>query len=155
MSVKDSDSHKLMYHPIHLTKWLNNELTPMYAEIGITNKCNHRCKFCTLDWITNGVDSIDKNIMMTCIKDMAEMGVKVTYYAGEGEPTLHKDLSNFISYGKSLGMSQAISTNGSLFNKDMANKILKHLSWIRFSIDAGTPETHAIIHGVSSKSYKI
>jgi radical SAM protein with 4Fe4S-binding SPASM domain len=50
-------------------------------------------------------------------------------------------------------MSQAISTNGSLFNKDMANKILKHLSWIRFSIDAGTPETHAIIHGVSSKNY--
>jgi len=154
MSVKDSDSHKLMYHPNKVTQWLNGEFTPMYTEIGVTNKCNHRCKFCTLDWITHGVDNIDKDVMINCIKDMSEMGVKVNYYAGEGEPTLHKNLSEFITYGKSLGMSQAISTNGSLFDKNLANKILKHLSWIRFSIDAGTSKTHSEIHGVSMNSYK-
>jgi radical SAM protein with 4Fe4S-binding SPASM domain len=91
--------------------------------------------------------------MMNCIKDMADLGVKVTYYAGEGEPTLHKDLAKFISYGKSLGMSQAISTNGESFDKQLAEKILPHLSWIRFSIDAGTAKTHAAIHGVTVKSY--
>ena len=124
MSVKDSDTHKLMYHPAYVEKWLNNELVPLNAEIGITNRCNHRCKFCGLDWLTHGVDNIDKDVMIRCLKDMADMGVKVTYYAGEGEPTLHKDFAEFITYGKSLGMSQSVSTNGSLFNKELANKIL-------------------------------
>lgn len=149
MSVKDCDSHKLMYHPRHLTSWLDNNPSPLHAEIGVTNKCNHRCKFCTLDWITRGVDVIDKDILLKTIKDMARMGVKSIYYAGEGEPTLHSNISDFIEYGKSLGISQSISTNGTLFNKNMAEKTLPHLSWIRFSLDAATEDTYSKIHGVN------
>jgi len=155
MSVKDSDSHKLMYHPQCLIKWMNGEYVPFHAEVGITNKCNHKCKFCILDWSTHGKNEIDKDVFMNTLKEMAEMGVKSVYYAGEGEPTLHKNLVEFIKYGKQLGMGQAISTNGSLFNKKMATEILGDLSWLRFSIDAGTAETHALIHGISPKNYDI
>jgi radical SAM protein with 4Fe4S-binding SPASM domain len=154
MSVKDCDSHKLMYHPKEVSEWIDgNSFPPIHAEIGITNKCNHKCVFCTLDWINHGVDSIDKDVMMACLKDMAEMGVKSIYYAGEGEPTLHKNLSDFISYGKSMGISQSISTNGSRFDIEMAEKSLPHLSWVRFSVDAGNADEYSSIHKVSALEF--
>ena len=155
MSVKDCDSHKLHYHPKYIVDWMNNKPTPIHAEIGITNRCNHSCTFCVLDWTTHGAHDINTDIYMSTLKEMADMGVKSIYYAGEGEPTLHKDLPTFINYGKSLGMGQALSTNGSVLNKTMSEKIIKDLSWIRFSVDAGTPKTHASIHGVSEKNYDI
>jgi len=155
MSVKDCDSHKLQYHPRAVSNWLNGELTPLHAEIGVTNKCNHNCEFCVLDWTTHGIKTIDKDIFMNCLKEMSEMGVKSVYYAGEGEPTLHKDLAEFIMYGKSLGMGQSLSTNGSIISGKMAEDIIRNLSWIRFSVDAGTAKTHAKIHGVSEKNYQV
>jgi len=154
MSVKDCDSHKLMYHPIELAKWINGEtVPPIHAEIGITNRCNHRCKFCTLDWINHGSNDIDREVMMRCLKDMFEMGVKSIYYAGEGEPTLHSSLSEFINYAYNLGIRQSISTNGSRYTADLSEKTLGGLSWIRFSVDAGTSKTYSLIHGVSENEY--
>jgi len=155
MSVRDCDSHKLMYHPKQLVKWLNDEPVPLHAEIGITNRCNHRCKFCILDWTTHGQMDIDTNVLDKTLKEMSEMGVKSAYYAGEGEPTLHKDFAHFIEYGKSLGISQSVSTNGTLYTKELAEKTLKHLSWMRFSIDTGTADTYSKIHGVAPKFYDI
>jgi radical SAM protein with 4Fe4S-binding SPASM domain len=155
MSVKDCDSHKLIFHPKEVGKWLNNEvIAPLHAEIGITNKCNHRCKFCTLDWITHGSDSMDKNVMMNCLNDMGSIGVKSIYYAGEGEPTLHENLSDFIKYGKSVGISQSMSTNGSKFKDDIAENVLCDLSWIRFSVDAGNSAIYSDIHGVKESEYE-
>lgn len=155
MSVRDCDSHKLMYHPRHLVKWLNGEYVPLHAEIGITNRCNHKCKFCILDWITHGSVDIGKDVLTRTFSDMSEMGVKSIYYAGEGEPTLHPDFPYFVEYGRSLGMSQSLSTNGTLFKKDMAGRVLPHLSWIRFSVDAGTPDTYSGIHGIAPKFYDV
>lgn len=154
MSVKDCDTHKLMYHPLELSKWLVGEsISPIHAEIGITNRCNHKCKFCTLDWINHGADSLSKKAMIDCLGEMRDVGVKSIYYAGEGEPTMHPNLVDFIERGKQLGISQSMSTNGSLFNKEMAEQTLKNLAWIRFSVDAGDPKTYSLIHGVSGKEF--
>ena len=155
MSVKDCDLHKLFYHPNEVSKWLNgNIIAPLHAEIGITNRCNHRCKFCTLDWITHGINSLEKEVTIKCLRDMGEIGVKSIYYAGEGEPTLHENLADFIEYGKSIGISQAISTNGSRFKDNVAERTLKHLSWIRFSVDAGDSKTYTNIHGVKESEFE-
>lgn len=154
MSIKDVDSHKLMYHPENVTQWVQNGITPpLHAEIGVTNKCNNKCIFCTLDWIERGVNDIDSNIMINCLKELGELGTKSVYYAGEGEPTMHKDIAKFINYGKTLGISQAISTNGGVFNNDMAEDIIPNLSWIRFSIDAATSSTYSKIHGVAEREF--
>lgn len=155
MSVKDCDSHKLMFHPKEVSKWLSGEdIAPIHAEVGITNKCNHKCKFCTLDWVTHGSNSIDKDVMINCLNDMGEMGVKSMYYAGEGEPTLHENLSDFVQIGKNNGISQSMSTNGSKFEKNIAEKTLGNLSWIRFSVDAGDSKIYSDIHGVKESEFE-
>ena len=45
------DSHKLIYHPNEVSKWMNKEIiAPIYVEIGPINTCNHDCIFCGLDF---------------------------------------------------------------------------------------------------------
>lgn len=157
MGIKDVDSHKLSFHPHRLCKWLNGEpCAPLHVELGITNRCNHHCKFCTLNWINHGSVDIDSNIMLKTIDDFSEMGVKSIYFAGEGEPTLHKGLSNFIHKASGLNIKVALSTNGSAYDKELALKTLDKLSWMRFSLDASKPSTYRELHGVDTvEFYKV
>ena len=154
MSIRDVDTHKLSYHPERVAAWLRGETVfPLHVEMGITNRCNHRCKFCALDWITHGANDISTEVLLRTTKDMANAGVKSIYFAGEGEPTLHKDFSLVLNKAKEYGLSCAVSTNGSNFTKDVCETALPALSWIRFSVDAATKETHSKLHGVSTKEF--
>lgn len=154
MSLKDIDSHKLGYHPERVATWLKDGTCyPLHIEAGITNKCNHKCIQCTLDWINHKSDSIDSEVFVRMLHNAAKIGVKSIYFAGEGEPTLHKDLPLFVKTAFDLGMKVAVSTNGSLFTATLADKILPYLAWLRFSVDAVTNETFAKIHGVDVSEF--
>ncbi len=150
----DIDNHKLMYHPGRVTEWLRTgDCFPIYVEIGPTNSCNHRCIFCALDYLNYGKDFIDKEVMLTTLKDMANSGVKSVMFAGEGEPLLHKEIDLFVQKSKQHGLDISITTNGALFDKERAEKILQHLSWIRFSIDASSAGTYSKVHKVKEDEF--
>lgn len=148
------DSHKLIYHPERVAEWRSRgDCAPIYVEIGPTNRCNHRCSFCALDWLETGKADIDSEIMIETLKDMADFGVKSVMFAGEGEPLLHRDICDFVWQSKEQGMDVAITTNGVPFTQKKAEKCLPHLSWMRFSIDAGTPKEYARVHGTRAEDF--
>ena len=149
MSLKDIDTHKLGYHPERVAEWKKDGWCyPLHIEAGITNRCNHRCIQCTLDWINHKRDDIDPQVFVQTLMDAASIGVKAVYFAGEGEPTLHHDLPLFVKTAHSLGMKVALSTNGAMLTPDIAYQVLPYLSWIRFSVDAANDETFSKVHGV-------
>lgn len=46
------DSHKLIYHPEQVAKWLRGEnIYPIEVEISPSGACNHRCVFCAVDYV--------------------------------------------------------------------------------------------------------
>jgi cyclic pyranopterin phosphate synthase len=148
------DNHKLMYHPERVEEWKSKgDCSPIYAEIGLTNRCNHKCVFCALDYLEHQSADINSNVLYSNLEDMAYYGVKSVMFAGEGEPLLHEDTAGFVKFAKQMGMDVSITTNGILFHKKEAEKILPYLSWIRFSVDAGTPETYAELHGTSRSAF--
>lgn len=148
------DSHKLIYHPERVAEWKKTgDCFPIYVEMGLTNKCNHQCIFCALDWLERGGADIDKKAMLAALKDMAEHGVKSIMFAGEGEPLLHKNAMDFVQTANELGIDVSITTNGVLFDREKAEKYLQFLSWIRFSVDAGTRETYADIHKTRAEDF--
>jgi radical SAM protein with 4Fe4S-binding SPASM domain len=154
MSVKDVDSHKLGYHPERVVEWKQNGICfPLHIEVGLTNKCNHACIQCTLDWINHKSDIIETEVFLKTLEDAAKMGVKSIYFAGEGEPTLHKDLPLFVKKAYDLGMKISLATNGSKLDREMSEKIMPYLSWIRFSVDAATKETFSKIHRVGINEF--
>jgi len=54
---------------------------------------------------------------------------------------------------KQAGLDVAITSNASLLTPELAREILPHLTFFRASINAGTPETYARVHGVSPKEF--
>lgn len=155
------DSQKIMYHPKRLAQWmesLNNwerakKVYPIYVEISTSGACNHRCRFCALDYLDYKTGLADFKNLKRVIKDMARPrgaplrgGVKSIQFGGEGEPLLHPKIKEIVRYTKSLGVDISFTTNGAFLTEDLLKDILPLITWIKVSIDAGTPETHMKIH---------
>jgi MoaA/NifB/PqqE/SkfB family radical SAM enzyme len=150
------DGHKLNYHPDRIMPWVKGkDIYPVYVEIGPTSICNHRCIFCALDYTGYKGKLMDTQVLLNALTEMGKKGVKSIMFGGEGEPTLHKDFSLLVEHAKKNGLDVAITTNGVPFTRKMAESCLPHLSWIKFSIDAGTPETYAKIHGTKAEDFEI
>lgn len=147
MDVFKIDSHKLMYHVTSVNDWVNNkEVYPIYLEISPAGSCNHRCTFCALDFMEYRPRFLDTNILEKRIAEMSSLGIKSIMYAGEGEPLLHKDIARIINQTKLSGIDVALTTNAVFLTKELLNKTLKNISWIKVSINAGTKENYARIH---------
>ena len=155
MTRYDIDNHKLMYHPERTKEWIEKgDCYPIYLEISPTDKCNHNCVFCALDYLKCGGKDIDSEVMIRALKEMAEKGIKSIMFAGEGEPLLHKDIGLFTQKAKEFGINVSITSNGVFFNKEKIEQCLPNLSWIKFSIDAGTPEDYADVHGTNPEDFE-
>lgn len=87
------------------------------------------------------------------IEDCAQIGVQAIQFTGGGEPTVHPDHLAMFSLAQSYGMSTALVTNA--VNLDPHHEAVKAMSWIRVSIDSGTPETYAKIRRVSARHWPL
>lgn len=150
------ESHKLKYHPEVVSKFLNGEtIYPIYVEITPSNACNHRCTFCAYDYTGYKKRNLDTDTLKITLKELSELGAKSVMYAGEGEPLLHPDIIELINYTKHVGLDVATQTNGVLATQEFFESCIDSLSWIKFSIDAGTKETHSMVHGTQQKDFDI
>lgn len=141
------DSHKLIYHPERVARWLKGErIYPIEMEVGLSGACNHRCIFCAVDYMEYKPNLLSANAYLSNLKLMGEKGLKSIIYAGEGEPLTHPEAPEIFNRTKEYGMDAAMSTNGVLFTREKAEACMKSLSWIRFSIAGATDETYEKIH---------
>ena len=154
MDIYRIDRHKLIYHPRKVADWLEGKETyPIYIEISPYGGCNHRCIFCALDYLKYEPSSLDKKLLENFIEEISERGVKSIMFAGEGEPLLHKNISELVVHAKNCGLDISITTNGVLLSTDILNEILPWLSWLRISLNAGTRETYSHIHGTKAGDF--
>jgi len=148
------DSHKLMYHVPRVNDWLNNKIIyPIYMEVSPAGACNHRCTFCALDFMEYQKRYLDASVFKERLSEMGRLGVRSIMYAGEGEPFLHKQMADIIRHTKTAGIDVALTTNGVLFRKALAEEILGDTEWIKISINAGTNDTYAKIHGTKPSDF--
>ncbi len=143
------DSHKLYWHLDKVAEWQGSRIiAPIYVEISPVSFCNHKCIFCGIDFARDKGFKLEREALCKRLQEMGEAGVKSVMFAGEGEPLMHKDLPEFIRISHNNGMDVSVTSNGTLGNYDLWKEILPHLTWIRFSVDAGTDEVHAAVHRV-------
>ncbi len=137
------DSHKLIYHPETVSRWLKGEnIYPIEIEISPSGSCNHRCVFCAVDYIGYQPDFLDKNVLFRDIGSMSKKGLKSVICSGEGEPLLNKNMPDIANGIKSFGVDVAMSSNGTLFTKDKAEECLGAFSWVRFSVASMEEESY-------------
>lgn len=148
------DGHKLLWHLDRVSAWQKDRLiTPVYLEISPVAFCNHKCIFCGIDFAKNRGIKLDADVLCTRIEEMGQLGVRSIMFAGEGEPLLHKELPRLIKTAKQSGIDVSITTNGTPANYDVWKELLPDLEWVRFSVDAGSADVYAHVHGVQPSAF--
>ena len=155
------DAHKLHLHPQRVGQWLDagddweklKKIYPIYVELSPIGACNHRCVFCAMDYIGYQPQSLSVKIMRQRLPEMSALGLKSVMFAGEGEPLLCKHIDDLADIAYQAGIDIAFTTNGVLMSDRFMRETLPKSSWIKISLNAGTAETYARIHGTRQEDF--
>lgn len=165
MNRKDwIENPKIVNHPSWLKRWKENPFSvpPVYIEISPVGMCNHRCTFCAPEMLGYPQRWLNTDLLITRLKELAQLrkedpddlGVKSIQYAGEGEPTLHKDLARIFAETRKAGIDIGMLTNGTGLTEKLAKEIVPLVNgYIQISINAGTAESYAKIHRTPSPNH--
>jgi cyclic pyranopterin phosphate synthase len=115
--------------------------------------CNHRCIFCGIDFARQKPTQLKGEVLGQKLKEMGKWGVRSIMYAGEGEPLLHKDLPVLVRVTQESGIDAALTTNGNPGDYALWEELLPALSWVKFSVDAGSSKVYSDIHQVPEKTF--
>jgi len=140
---------KLLYHSEKIEKLKKGEPQfPVHATVSLGNYCNHRCLWCTaFEYQLDKAEILDRHLFTEFADKAAARGLKAVTYVGNGEPTAYPNFDLLIKDIANLGIQQAMFTNGYLMHR-FEKQILDHFTWIRISLDAGSPEVHEKMHDV-------
>lgn len=118
---------------------------PLSMHIGLTNRCNNRCRYCHFDRMpAEGEWTTDE--LLAVLPQMRETGTRRVQFTG-GEPMLRDDLGIILSRARELGMFVGLSTNG--FRVEERVEELKPCDIVQVSYD-GPPEAHGYLRGEQS-----
>lgn len=127
------------------------------ATLEITTRCDSLCKYCArLSMLKKGTLVIrditleEHEIMINQLSDVVPP-IEDVVYAGLGEPTLHKDLAEMISYSekKIPDADSIVITNGISLNKKKGEALIEAgLDQLNISLNTFSSSLYHIMNGV-------
>jgi MoaA/NifB/PqqE/SkfB family radical SAM enzyme len=150
---------------------------PVHVQIIISDLCNQNCLgFCS--YRTEGYSSnelfftrdaegeilsrnptrfIPLEKVREILEDCAAMGVKAIEITGGGEPTVHPNHATIFQTVRDLGMDLGLVTNGVALDERALAPLAASggETWVRVSIDAGTPETYTKIRSCPPRHWDL
>jgi radical SAM protein with 4Fe4S-binding SPASM domain len=121
---------------------------PKQVQIEPAGECNLRCEMCAIR-LRSGLPPGRRAFMQPSVfKAIIDQfpGDTDLHLQGLGEPLLHPDFFNMVSYAVSRGMRVTTNSNMTLMDSERAEACVRSgLSWIRISIDGATAETYESI----------
>ena len=151
------DSHKLPYHFNRVQAWENGErIAPVCVDMALTRTCGAMCSFCyAMVQEPQERASIKTKEALNLLDDFAEIGVKAVSLISDGESTLSKAYVPFIQHAAKIGIDVGNATNGWEWEPNKIDQVLPSLTWVRFTVAAGTPEGYAKIMFKSEKHTEV
>lgn len=146
--VKQFSADKILKHLDKVAEWQRTgSAFPITIEFDLTNICNNKCPQC-FGFYGKDSSAVDLESAKSVVKQVKDMGGRALTFTGGGEPTCNKHLAEVLHYAKTLGLDVALITNGLNYNEADARTFLKDCTWIRVSLDAGSPEVFKRTHGM-------
>lgn len=141
------DSHKLAYHYDRVEAWEAGErIAPISVDMALTRACGAMCSFCyAMVQEPQERAPIKTDAALNLVDDFATIGVKSISLISDGESTLSKAYVPFIEHASSAGIDVGNATNAWEWTPEKIDQVLPHLTWVRFTVAAGTPEAYARI----------
>ena len=141
------DSHKLEYHFDRVEAWEEGQkIAPVSVDMALTRACGAMCSFCyAMVQEPQERASVRIDDALKLADDFAEIGVKGVSLISDGESTLSKAYVPFIQHASANGLDIGNATNGWEWEPDKIEEVLPHLTWVRFTVAAGTPQRYSEI----------
>jgi len=141
------DSHKLNYHYDRIEKWeIGEKIAPVTVDMALTRACGAMCSFCyAMVQEPQERMPIKEIDALNLLDDFKEIGVKGVSLISDGESTLSKSYVPFIKHAKNIGIDTGNATNGWEWGPEKIEEVLPCLTWVRFTVAAGTPSRYAKI----------
>ncbi len=151
------DSHKLSYHYDRVEAFMNGErIAPISVDMALTRACGAMCSFCyAMIQEPQERSTIKVKESLNLLDDFKEVGIKSVSLVSDGESTLSKAYVPFIQHASNIGIDVANATNGWEWEKEKIDQVLPHLTWVRFTCAAGTPEGYSKIMFKSHKHTEV
>jgi radical SAM protein with 4Fe4S-binding SPASM domain len=142
---------KLLRHADRIESMIRGDVVyPISVELDLSNTCNHGCPWCSFNgfrqdnWVQWPTDRA-----FALLTELAEVGVKSITFTGGGEPLTHKDAARLFRHCAALGMQFGVVTNGRLLLGAARAAIAELATFVRISLDAGTVQTHQMLHATA------
>lgn len=141
------DSHKLSHHFDRVQAWESGErIAPVSVDMALTRACGAMCAFCyAMVQEPQERSSIKVDSSLALLDDFKSIGVKSVSLISDGESTISKSYVPFIQHAASLGIDVGNATNAWEWGPEKIEAVLPHLTWVRFTVAAGKPESYAKI----------
>ncbi len=116
----------------------------------MTRKCNLSCTHCYIDAGPDAIDRSPQGELSTeeakaFIADLATIKVPLLMFSG-GEPLVRPDFWELAEFAKACGLTTAMSTNGTLITRKVAERIRESgIEYVGVSLDGATGGTHDAI----------
>lgn len=134
-------------------------IAPRNIQADLEAYCPHSCEFCSyrnVNWQSQGmvfeepkrpsdVTHMSKDIALSIPFQMMEADIPSIEITGGGESLAFPWITEFLDRCTAWERDLAIVTNGVLFKPTLQEHITR-LQWIRFSMDAVTPEVYSEVH---------
>lgn len=117
----------------------------MIISWNITKQCNLYCEHCYRDSEQRQYEGeLTTEEGKRLIKEIAQAGFRILVLSG-GEPLIRKDIFEFASYAKSVGLRPVVGTNGTLITAELARTMKESgIEAVAISIDDLCGEKHDI-----------
>ena len=141
------DSHKLPHHFDRVAAWAAGErIAPVSVDMALTRACGAMCSFCyAMVQEPQERAPIKVDSALQLLDDFAEVGVRGVSLISDGESTLSRAYVPFIQHAHKLGIDVGNATNGWEWEPEKIEQVLPYLTWVRFTVAAGRPESYAQI----------
>jgi radical SAM protein with 4Fe4S-binding SPASM domain len=146
-----------MFHMTHenYRKWWDEASTrqilpptgfPLHLDIEVSGICNLKCRDCFQNLVKGHLGLMTFDTYKKIIDECEQKGLCAVKLQSRGEPFVHRQIYDFISYAKGKFFDLMITTNGTLF-KDYSHLdrlISSGLTYIVFSVDPQHDEAIAL-----------
>lgn len=141
-----STGHKFFAHEEAMTKLRNGQGQPIVTHVMLTDVCNHKCAFCSVQHRTG--DSLPFEVVQDYLRILMKFGLKAVILSGGGNPILYRckdtgaDFDDVVDWIHLMGLEIGLITNGMPLKdytvrrswKTVRPGTLDKLTWVRISM---------------------
>jgi len=117
-------------------------------ELEFTKRCNLRCIYC----YSSAGDALKGELRLDeiigVIEQARQLGARTIVLLGGGEPLLFPHIKEVIRHIRSVGLSQAVFTNGLLLTKELCRFLSDHRVKVAIKFNSFLPAVQDVLAGV-------